>query len=181
MLLFRGDFIHARTGCEWNNLCVHTLLPSTRQLFPSPGRLIPLYTDKPRVNPVGCHCYVWGYQYEGPTKCALSKHLCNHHNFMMRRPQDKESGDGRYAGEESERVDRNRLPAQPFSLGITVLVSLVEAGVDFGDDEAHSHLAHSIPDFQNTEEDLEMEILIATDSDTETENESFNDSANDAP
>ncbi|KAE8907264.1 hypothetical protein PF005_g24881 [Phytophthora fragariae] len=35
-------------------------------------------------------------------------------------------------------------------------------------------------DFQNTEEALEMEILIAIDSDTETENESFNDSADDA-
>jgi hypothetical protein len=177
MILFRGDFIHARAGYDWNNLCVHTLLPSTSEHSPVSGQLIPLYMDKPRVDPLDCRCYVWGCRYQGPTKRDLSKHLCSHHNFMTRSPRNRGGG---CTGEEPERAESNVLPAHQSALAIRVMVSLANAGVEFAEGEAHIHLDHSTPDFHNTDDDMEMEILIATDSDTETEIESLSDFVDDA-
>ncbi|KAE9334557.1 hypothetical protein PR003_g13464 [Phytophthora rubi] len=168
LLIFRGDFIHARAGYSWNNLCIHAFLGRAPTCFRAPGPLIPQYDDKPQVNANDIRCYVWHCGFEGRSKRSLSNHISGHHNFVARRSSSTSPNyDPHRAANEAEMADSNWPSDNGSSVACTVIVNYARFVVQ--NQPSHNQLSSAPVELETDSSDAVMEVLVATDTDSETE------------
>jgi uncharacterized C2H2 Zn-finger protein len=85
MVLFRGDYMYARSGSESNNVCFHAYLDTPQYARPTYHipEILPVIDNTRDIDDVFCYC--WQCPHVSSSQKSLQKHLNSFHGLYFNR------------------------------------------------------------------------------------------------